>query len=109
MLLSKPLIFSRYGEFPVPASLISLINKSSFKSLNTLILLVILPIVVNTVSKTRVSLRNEGLHFLESRFLVYGTDCNMRMKRDIRKKYFIVIYLQSKDRKRIERKIILKK
>ena len=31
------------------------------------------------------------------------------MKRDIRKKFFIVIYLQSKDRKRIERKIILKK
>ena len=33
----------------------------------------------------------------------------MRMKRDIRKKFFIVIYLQSKDRKRFEKKIILRK
>ncbi|GIR12573.1 MAG: hypothetical protein CM15mP23_11480 [Cryomorphaceae bacterium] len=63
MSLCKPSIFSRYGEFPVPASLISLISKSSFKSLNTLILLVILPMVVNTVSKTRVSTEKRRLAF----------------------------------------------
>ena len=63
MSLCKPSIFSRYGEFSVPASLISLISKSSFKSLNTLILLVILPMVVNTVSKTRVSTEKRRLAF----------------------------------------------